>query len=175
MMLQVVFAVLIVAVVTPVSLANAIEPPLDRPKVIAAATEVIKQAHYTTLVTIAKDGHADARIVTPAPPDENLEIWISTLKTSRKLAQLKKDPRATLAYFDAVNMDYVTLIGKTTIVSDQAEMQKHWQAEWAPFYPQEIRTPNFIMVKFVPSSVEIVSRQHHLRKDPWGLAIVNLK
>ena len=59
--------------------------------------------------------------------------------------------------------------------SDQAEMQKHWQAEWAPFYPQEIRTPNFIMVKFVPSSVEIVSRQHHLRKDPWGLAIVNLK
>ncbi len=170
------FFALVVIVASQLAFAQPDTPPaLDRAKVVAAATDVIRQAHHATFVTISSDKHPDARIVTPAAPDQNLEIWISTLKTSRKIAQLRKDPRATMLYFDQANMAYVTLIGKITIVSDPAEMQKHWQAEWAPFYPDGTKSPGFIMMRFVPDRVEVVSRQHKLMPDPWGLAILKLK
>ena len=159
-----------------VALATAAAPAaLDRVKVISAASDIIKQAHFCTLVTIGADGQPNARIVTPAPPDENLEIWISTSRKLRKIAELRKDRRATLLYFDPVNLAYVTLVGDTTLLSDAAAKEKHWQPEWAAFYPREAKNPDLIMIKFVPRRVEIVSRAHKLLEDPWGLAVVELK
>ena len=148
---------------------------LDRAKVVFSAQDVITQAQYCTFVTTGKKGQPDARIVDPSAPDGDLAVWIVTKKSSRKVAQLRKNPRATLLYFDPVNLSYVTLVGKTSIVSDPAEMDKHWQEKWTPFFPDGTKSPDLALVRFVPSSVEIVSRQHKLHKDPWGLTIFNLQ
>lgn len=168
-------AVLMFACIGTSASAETESASLDRAKVIFSAQDVIGQAQYCTFVTIGKNGQPDARIVDPSAPDGDLSVWVVTKKSSRKAAQLRKNPRATLLYFDHENLSYVTLIGNTTFVSDPAEMDKHWQDKWAPFFPEGTKSPDLVLVHFVPRSVEIVSREHKLQKDPWGLTIFKLR
>lgn len=150
-------------------------PPLERAKVVAAASDVMKQAVFTTLVTIADDGHANARMVSPTAPDQDLVVWVSTNRSSRKIAELRHDPRATLLYFDKKALAYVTLIGTTTLVDDAAEKQKYWQPGWAPFFPQGPKDPEYVLIRFVPQSIEIMSDKHKLLPNPFALVVFDLK
>lgn len=98
----------------------------DRSQIIAAAREVMKQAHYCTLVTIGEEGQPQARIVDPSEPDQGFVVWLATKNATRKVAQLRKDSRATLLYFDQATLSYVTLLGGATLVSDPVEKERHW-------------------------------------------------
>lgn len=58
-------AALLLVVTSHVALAQSSTPAsLDRLQVIAAASDVMKQAHYCTLVTIGEDGQPQARVTT---------------------------------------------------------------------------------------------------------------
>lgn len=78
---------------------SAAGPP--RAQVIAAAKDVMQTARYSTLITIGDDGQPEARIVDPFVPEEDLTIWIGTNPLTRKVAQIRRDPRVTLLYFNA--------------------------------------------------------------------------
>jgi len=151
--------------------------PTDRPQVFTAAREVMKQAHYCTLVTTGEDGQPQARIVDPAEPDQEFVVWLATKNATRKVVQLRKDSRASLLYFDRATMSYVTLLGAITLVSDPVQKERHWQAQWAPFYPQGPKTSDLILMRFAPRTLEIFSVRHKLMNDPqtWRPVTVEFK
>src|SRR4051812_11747934 len=86
--------------------------PPARAAVIAAARDVIEKAHYCTLVTIGEDGQPQARIVDPLAPDAAFTIWIATNPLTRKVDQIRRDPRVTLLCFDAATSGYATVLGR---------------------------------------------------------------
>ena len=71
--------------------------------VMAAAIDVMQKAVYCTFITIGEDGQPQARIVDPTLPDPNLTIWIGTNSLTRKVNQIRRDPRVTLLYFHAAS------------------------------------------------------------------------
>src|SRR5450759_773498 len=96
---------------------------------------------------------------------------------TRKVAQLRKDSRATLLYFDRATLSYVTLLGGAILVSDPVEKEKHWQAQWAPFYREGFKSPDLLLIRFTTRSLEIVSGSHKLVNDPqtWRPVTVEFK
>jgi general stress protein 26 len=173
-------------VLTVVALASAITargraqpaaaPPPDRAQILRAARDVMASARYATLVTVADDGEPQARIVDPAGPDSALTVWIGTNASTRKVEQLRKNPRTTLLYFDTQSESYVTLIGTATIVTDDSEKARHWQEKWAPFYPGGAKSPILALIRFVPRRLEIVSSARGMKSDPrtWRPVILDL-
>lgn len=151
--------------------------PATRAQTLAAAREVMKQAHYCTLVTVGEEGQPQTRIVDPVEPDQDFVVWLATKNTTRKVAQLRKNSKATLLYFDRATMSYVTLLGSGTLVSDPVEKEGRWQTSWAPFYPQGPKTPELILIRFVPRTLEIFSVRHKLLNDPqtWRPAAVEFQ
>ena len=137
----------------------------------------MKQAHYCTLVTIGEEGQPQARIVDPSEPDQGFVVWLGTKNVTRKVAQLRKDSRATLLYFDRATLSYVTLLGGAILVSDPVEKEKHWQAQWAPFYREGFKSPDLLLIRFTTRSLEIVSGSHKLVNDPqtWRPITVEFK
>src|SRR6185295_18278310 len=87
-------AITLLAALLPAAAAAQAQPP-SRAAVIAAATEIIQKAHYCTFITIGEDGQPQARIVDPIAPDAGFTIWIATNPLTRKVDQLRRDPRAT--------------------------------------------------------------------------------
>ncbi len=87
-------------------------PPHSRGEIVAAATDIVQKARYCTLVTIGEDGHPQARIVDPLGPDASFTMWIATNPLTRKVAQIRRDPRVTLLCFDAATSSYITVLGR---------------------------------------------------------------
>jgi general stress protein 26 len=142
----------------------------------AAATDIMKTARQCTLVTIGENGHPQARIVEPLiAPDGS--IWIATNALTRKVQEIKRDPRVTLMFFNAAASEYVAVLGRATLITDAARKAAHWRAEWKPFYKDEHRGPDFMVYEVRPARLEISSARHNLNNDTatWRPVIIDIK
>ncbi|MEA3247585.1 MAG: pyridoxamine 5'-phosphate oxidase family protein [Gemmatimonadota bacterium] len=144
--------------------------------IVAAARDVMQRARYATFTTVDANGQPQSRVVDPLVPDAALVVWIGTNPATRKVAEVRARPRVSLLYFDATGLEYAMVTGTATIVTDRAEKAKHWKAEWAPFYPKRAEDPGYVLIRVVPSRVEVVSPRHSLMNDPkdWRPVGVNL-
>lgn len=132
---------------------------------ITAAREVIAGAGYATLVTNGEDGHPQARIVDPFPPDDDFTVWMATKPTTRKVAEIRRDPRVTLLWFDPAALAYVTLHGDAELVDDPAEKAARWKPTWAGFYEDENRGDDYLLIRVRARRLEVVSPGHDVVGD----------
>src|SRR4030095_15665856 len=106
----------------------------SRDTVIAAARDIIQKAHYCTFITIAEDGQPQARIVDPIAPDAGFTIWFATNPLTRKVNQIRRNPKVTLLCFDTTTSSYVTVLGRGELVTEPVEKQRHWKSDWSQIY-----------------------------------------
>ncbi|MBX7220307.1 MAG: pyridoxamine 5'-phosphate oxidase family protein [Blastocatellia bacterium] len=138
----------------------------DRAGIINAAKEMMQKARYCTLVTLDRSGQPQARVVDPFPPEEGMVIWIATNPVTRKVAEIKRNPRVTLCYVVENGGGYVTLIGKAQLVNSLAEKEKHWKKEWAAFYQDTYKGNDYMLIRVQVSRMEVVSYAHQILNDP---------
>ncbi len=131
--------------------------------VLNAALDIITNAYYCSLITVDEQGVARSRIMEPFPPENNWEIWMATNPKSRKVGQLQNNNKVTLHYFDKENLGYVSLMGKAYLVHDNSQKEKYWKDAWEAFYAN--RTDAYLLIKFVPDWMEVISVKHGLNGD----------
>jgi len=132
--------------------------PLER-----AARELIAGAKYAALITLGPDGHPQARTVENLPPEADFSLWFATTPRTRKVEEIRRDPRVTLYWFDPERLGYVTLIGLASIVTDSAERARHWQPGWEAFYPDRER--DYLLIRVQPLRLEVVSPSQGITGD----------
>src|SRR5450830_1699939 len=128
-------------------------PP--RAQVIAAAKDIMQEARYCTLITIGPGGQPQARIVDPFLPDSNLTIWIATNPLTRKVKEIRHDPRVTLMYFSATTFEYVTVLGTAVLDTNSRDKAGHWKPEWATMYKNQNRGADYMLVRVKTSRLEV--------------------
>lgn len=138
----------------------------NRSRVLVAAQQLMQRSRYCTFVTLGRDGHPQARIVDPFAPERDMTIWIATNPLTRKVEEIKRDPRVTLLYFDSAGPGYVTMLAKAELVSDPAEKARHWKDDWVAFYADKNRGADFALIRCKPIRLELVSYAHGLLNDP---------
>jgi general stress protein 26 len=137
-----------------------------REEIIAAARDIMQKARHCSLITVGDDGHPQARIVDPLEPDSDFTVWIATNPLTRKVREIRRNPRTTLLCFDTATSSYVTVVGRASLITDAADKQKHWKADWAPVYPQGARDDGFVLIRMTPARLEIVSESRGIVGDP---------
>jgi general stress protein 26 len=138
--------------------------PLSRDELIANAREIISTARYCALITVNSSGRAQSRTVDPFPPDEQMEIWIGTNPRSRKVAEIRRNRRVTLYYFDRESEAYVSISGTARLVNDPKEKAKRWKEEWKEFYPNRAR--DYLLIAVTPEKLELVNVKKGIVGDP---------
>lgn len=153
---------------------EAAAPVAERAKVLGAAREIMQKARYCALVTLGPDGHPQARVVDAFAPEEDFTVWIGTNPVTRKVQEIKADKRVTLLYYDPSGPGYVTVLARAEVVTDPAEKARHWKEEWATFYSDKNRGPDFVLIRCRPIRLEVVSYGHGILNDPttWRPATI---
>ena len=172
-----VLAVVIAMAPTTIA-AQAVAPAQpDRAAVIKVAAGIMERARYCTLVTMGAGGHPQARIMDAFPPDASMVVWMATTPLSRKVGEIRKDPRVTLSWFDAKTMGYVTLIGRATLVDDPSEKAKRWKDDWAKIYKDRNRGDDYLLIRVTPIRLEVSAEGEGVKHDPktWRPAVVEFK
>jgi general stress protein 26 len=158
----------------PLAQTGAGAPP-DRAAVIKIATGVMQRARYCTLVTIGEDGHPQARIMDAFPPEGEMAVWMATNAFSRKVSEIRRDPRVPLSYFDAKTTSYVVLLGRASLVSDPAERAKRWKDAWAKLYKDGNRGDDYLLMKVTPIRLEVSAEGEGVKHDPttWRATVID--
>ena len=141
-------------------------------KLVDAAKEIMTAAGTCALITIDEEGRPRVRMMDPFLPESNLTVWFGTNPKSRKVAQIKKNPKVTLYYLDSDATGYVMIHGIAQLVNDQREKDKHWKEEWEAFYAN--KQENYLLIKVSPEWMEVISYRHGILGDPvtWKPPIV---
>lgn len=141
-------------------------------KLINAAREIMISAGTCALITLDGEGRPRVRAMSPFIPESDLIVWFGTNSKSRKVDQIKKDPRVTLYYLDSDSSGYVMIHGIAQIVDDLEEKEKHWKDEWEAFYPN--RPEGYLLIKVSPEWMEVISYTRGIVGDPitWQPPIV---
>jgi PPOX class probable F420-dependent enzyme len=147
---------------------------LDRAATVKAAQHVMQQARYCALITLGNDGQPQARVVDPFPPEDDFVVWLATSPRTRKVAQIKHDPRVTLYYFDPADPGYVTLLGTAEVVETGAEKVKRWKEEWSSLYKEKNKGSDYVLIRVKPFRVEVVSYSQGVLNAPETWTPVSL-
>ncbi len=122
---------------------------------LIAAREIMKESGTCALITLDDEGRPRARTMDPFLPEDDFTVWFGTNSNSRKVVQIKNDPRVTLYYYDSKKEGYVVINGTAQLVDESVEKEKYWKEEWAAFYPN--KADNYLLIKVSPIWMEVLS------------------
>ena len=141
--------------------AGGMEMPRDT--LLAAARDMIAEAHYCALITLDASGHPRARTMDAYPPDENMVIWMGTSRLTRKVKEIRNDPRVTLYFAHPKHIGYVTVYGTAEIVDTPEAKDKWWKEELAQYFPEG--KEGFILIAVTPKWLEVTDYTRGITGD----------
>ncbi|MCK4724553.1 MAG: pyridoxamine 5'-phosphate oxidase family protein [Anaerolineales bacterium] len=141
----------------------------ERDTLIAVARKLMASARYCALITIDSTGHPQARAMEPFPPEDDMTVWFGTKRTSRKVQEIRNNPRVALYYADCQGDGYLTISGTAKIVDDPEEKARCWRESWESFYPE--REKNYSLIKVSPKQLELLSIKHGItgNEETWRI------
>ncbi len=136
-------------------------------RIIKISRDIIKSAYFTSLISLDENLQPRARIVEPFIPKKDFVIWMATNPKSRKVAQIKRNSKVTLHYFDKNKLAYVSLMGNAFLVNDIDKKQEIWKEGWEKFYPN--KKTDYLLIKFIPNILEMISITDNFNgnKNTW--------
>ena len=137
---------------------------VNRDTMLVAARELIQETTYCGLVTIDYNGQPQVRTMNPFPVKDDMIIWFATSRSSRKVGEIKANPKVAVYFADHnTAKGYVNISGKAEVIDDKELLQKMKRDYWngIPNW-QDI----FVLIKIVPEKMEVINYKHGLNNDP---------
>ena len=159
-----VVAVLAICAIPRSARAEEKKPALGRDELIAGARELIATQKFCALITLDETGAPSVRTMNPFPPEEDMTVWIATNDRSRKVREIRNDPRVTLYYSDhSQAIGYVSITGRAVLVDDMKEIVKRKRAYWDTAFPD---LKHLVLIKVVPERLDVLYYKKGIVNDP---------
>jgi general stress protein 26 len=145
------------------SAADEEQPVSERARLIAAAREIMGAQTYCALVTVDENGRPQVRTMNPFPPEEDMTVWFATNVNTRKVKEIRNDPRVCLYYADhGKATGYVALAGTAVLIDDMTEILKRKRAYWDQAFPG---LKDLVLIKIVPEQLDVLNYKQGVQAD----------
>lgn len=137
---------------------------MKRETLVEAANEIISKTTYCGLVTVESSGQPQVRTMNPFPVENDFVIWFATGRESRKVKELKVNPKVAVYFADHISaIGYVNISGKAEIIDDKELLIRKKRDYWEGI-------PNwqdiFVLIKIVPERLEVINYKYGVNNDP---------
>lgn len=141
--------------------------PTDQ--LLATARTIMKEADYCFFMTHGESGETNARLMHPFEPDAEFNVWLGASPNSRKVREILKDSKVTLAFLNPRSTAYVTIVGTAALDSNLDLKRKYWRSYWTDMYPGGPDNSEYILIKIVPIRIEFMNFTNAALPQPYGL------
>lgn len=138
-------------------------------ELLATARELIKTTEYGFFITEGKDGHPHARLMQPFSPENDFTIYFGASPRSRKVRQILRQPKTSLAFYNQQATAYVTLVGLGSVTENSALRQKYWRSNWNDLFPGGPESSDYVLIKFIPEKIEMMNFARQAMPQPYSL------
>ena len=160
--LKIICGMILCSAIIPLNLNAQIS--VERDTLIVAAREIIMETSYCGLVTIDSTGQPQVRTMNPFPANEELITWFATSRTSRKVREIKNNPKVCVYFANHISAKgYVNISGTAEVIDDKELLIKIKREYWSGI-------PNwqdiFVLIKIIPKTIEVINYKHGVNGDP---------
>ena len=139
-------------------------------QLLLIARETIAQVTWCFAISAAEGGEINARLVQIGKPAEDWSARFMTDRRSRKVAEIERSGRLTLAYQHNPDRAYVTLIGGAVTIGDAESKRAVWRPETYRWHPGGPEDPNNVLVRFTTDRIEMYSGARDVAPEPRGFS-----
>ena len=133
---------------------------------------ILSRARYAFVITNTDSTQCcNARYVQPIIEwhGKTFRVWIGTLATSRKVAEISTNSNVTIAIGNDSAGANLIIQGKATLHTDEQLRCKYWNSVWRAFFPNGPRDPDYIVICVEPTKLELMSLRGNVAPEPFGL------
>ncbi len=142
--------------------------------IFEAVRDTIEQAGQCFLITVDEKKEAEARLMQPFPPEEDLTVWLAAGTSSDKVEEIQRHQLVTLAYQNRQENGYVALFGQATIVKEINLRRKYWREDFREYWPNGPDGQDYTLIRVAPYKIEVMNFARNITPEPYGLAAVVL-
>jgi len=106
---------------------------------LLAAKELIDKHTHCFAITVGENLEANARIARVREVRDDWSVRFMTNRMCRKVREIERTSKLTLAYEDDPDFAHVTLIGRPVIIGDREVIRSLWQPDSYKFHPRNTR------------------------------------
>jgi general stress protein 26 len=139
--------------------ASAQHTPLTQGELVEAVRSVTKLDPFPALITVDDAGQPRVRTVEIRPLDESLVFWFATKPNTRKVAQIRQNPKVALYFSVDGQGSYVSVMGVASVHDDIATKERiSWReasvrTEFWPDYPHD-----YLLIQVQPHLIEVLGQ-----------------
>jgi general stress protein 26 len=121
---------------------------METGEAIQKSRELVENSTIALLGTNGDDGYPRIKAML-VPYHEGLKrIWFSTNTSSRRVAQLRRDPRACVYFVDFKVWQGLMLVGTVEILQDPDSRRRLWHPGDERYYPLGVDDPDYSVLRF---------------------------
>ena len=129
--------------------------PVDIDKLPELARATIDRAKFPVLASVDPGGAPRARPVSPVLV-EGFTVWVASLRSSNKTAELEANDRVELCYMDEGH-DQVRISGRAVCVTDESDRRRIWDSNpLLRSFLGSIDNPEFVLYRVDPERVRFM-------------------
>ncbi|MBN1790439.1 MAG: pyridoxamine 5'-phosphate oxidase family protein [Bacteroidales bacterium] len=137
---------------------------IPRDTIMQAAFEIIKSTPYCAFVTVDSAGQPQVRTMNPFPMEDKISIWFATSRTSRKVTEIKRNPKVSVYFADHMQAKgYVNITGTAEILDDKELLVKMKRAYWENIPDwQNV----FVLIRITPKTLDVINYNRGITGHP---------
>lgn len=121
---------------------------LDVTKTKSRILQILEKNPFVSVATFGSDGWPNVRILVVAAKDDVDSLWFATATDSKKISEIRNNPKCAVYGFDMEAMTEFRLFGNIELLSDPASRRKIWRDEFIQHFPDGVDSPSMIILRF---------------------------
>lgn len=114
---------------------------------------LIDKQSVSFIASISEDGFPHMKAMLPPRKREGIrEFYFTTNTSSMRVAQYRKNPKASIYFCDKRFFRGVMLVGHMEVLEDSASKEMIWREGDTMYYPEGVADPDYCVLKFVAHS-----------------------
>jgi general stress protein 26 len=121
---------------------------MEANEAIRQALELVDHSQIAMVGSNGDDGYPQIKAMLRAESQGLKHIWFSTNTSSRRVAQFRRDPKASVYFLDYLYWKGLMLVGDMEILQDPESRQRLWHPGDERYYPLGVDDPDYTVLHF---------------------------
>lgn len=121
---------------------------MENEEAIQQALALADCANIVMIGTNGDDGVPNIKAMIKMENEGLKTVWLSTNTSSRRVAQLLRNPKACLYFVDMEKWMGLMLVGEIEVLQDAASRQRLWRDGCERYYPLGVNDPDYTVLRF---------------------------
>jgi general stress protein 26 len=121
---------------------------LNNKSILDKSLELMNSCKFAMVGSNGEDGFPNIKSMTKIETEGLNKIWFSTNTSSKRVAQFRANPKASVYFTDPDNWTGLMLVGNMEVLEDDGTKQRFWSAGCEVYYPLGVTDPDYCILCF---------------------------